>query len=695
MHKIFSLPELGLAVEVGKLARQADGAVWIKAGDNVVLATVVASKGDQKYMGFLPLTVEYRERFSAVGKIPGGYLKREGKLSDLEVLTSRLIDRPIRPLFPQEFFNDIQLLCTVYSCDGKFPVGILALIGASLALTISDIPFLGPIGAVQASRIDGKWKFNAQDEELRKADSDIVVAGTQQGICMVEGHCNNIAESDLIDLLDEAHTLIKKQITWQLDIQKELGTKKTAVSDKIDWVEWRKKIKNKLSADYLKPLFSASRKECYQAFEDLEKKLLESFAAEIEAEEVTETILQGLLDAILRDELPEEIIKRGSRLDGRKLDQVRTICSEVGILPCSHGSSVFQRGETQAVASVTLGTGQDAQKVDTLLGGMEERSFMLHYNFPPFATGEVKPIRGVGRREIGHGFLAQTSFLNVLPSQEAFPYTIRSVVDILESNGSSSMATVCSTCLALMDAGVPIKSPVSGVAMGALRDSSGNLHVLTDITGKEDAFGLMDFKVTGTEQGIMAFQLDIKDKVGLPREMMERALEQARKARIAILGEMSKTLTKPKSLSILAPRVISFKVPQDKIGAIIGPSGKVIKEIIAKTGTQIDISDDGTVKIYSKDSDAALRTESWIKVIAGDVAAGAVFDGIIRRIADFGLFVELVPGKEGLIHISSVSRQKQNDLHRICKVNDPIKVKVLSYDRDTDRIRLMSPDLEN
>lgn len=694
MHKIFSLPELGLTVEVGKLARQADGAVWIKSGDNVVLATVVASKEDQNYQGFLPLTVEYRERFAAVGKIPGGYLKREGKLSDFEVLTSRLIDRPIRPLFPQDFFNEIQLLCTVYSSDGKFPVGILSLIGASLALTISEIPFLGPIGAVQASKIDNKWMFNVDYKLLNQADSDIVIAGTQQGICMVEGHCNNISESELIDLLDEAHIQIKKQIEWQLEIQKELGVQKLSLSNKVNWDLWREKIKNKLGRDYLNPLFNSSKKECYAAFENLQKKLLENFSAEIEAEEVTEPVIFGLLELILRDELPEEIVRRGSRLDGRKLDQIRPILSEVGVLPCSHGSSIFQRGETQALASITLGTGQDAQKVDTLLGGCEERSFMLHYNFPPFATGEVKQIRGVGRREVGHGYLALSSFLNVLPSQEKFPYTIRSVVDVLESNGSSSMATVCSTCLALMDAGVPIKNSVSGVAMGALRDASGNLHVLTDITGKEDALGLMDFKVTGTETGIMAFQLDIKDKIGLPRTMMEKALEQARIARVAILGEMAKTLTTPKSLSSLAPRVVSFKVVQDKIGAIIGPSGKIIKEIIAKTGTQIDISDDGTVKIYSKDSEAATRAESWIKVIAGEVAAGAVFDGIIKRIADFGLFVELVPGKEGLIHISSISRQNQNNLNRLCKINDPIKVRVLSYDRETDRIRLVSPDLE-
>lgn len=694
MHKVFDLPELGLAVEVGKLARQADGAVWIKAGDNVVLVTVVASKNDKEYLGFFPLTVEYRERFAAAGKIPGGFVKREGKLSDNEVLTSRLIDRPIRPLFPQEYFSEVQLLCTVYSSDGKFPVNVLALIGASLSLTISEIPFLGPIGGVHACKVNGQWKFNASYDETSKADSDIMIAGTQAGICMVEGHCDNIPESELLDLLFSAHEQIKKQIQWQLDIQKELNVKKAPLSDKVDWAGWRNKIKSKLPSDYLKPLFSSSKKESYAAFEALEDAVLENFATEIEAKEVTESIILGILDSILKDELPQEIVKRGSRLDGRALDQVRNITSEVSLLPCSHGSSLFLRGETQALASITLGTGQDAQKTETLLGGLGERSFMLHYNFPPFATGEVKPIRGAGRREIGHGYLAESSFLNVLPKQEEFPYTIRSVVDILESNGSSSMATVCSTSLALMDAGVPLKSPISGVAMGALRDADGNLQVLTDITGKEDAFGLMDFKVTGTASGIMAFQLDIKDKVGLPRQMMEKALEQARIARIHILGEMAKTLTKSKPLSVLAPRVIAFKVPQDRIGAIIGPSGKIIKEIIAKTGTQIDISDDGTVKIYSKDSEAASRTESWIRIIAGDVKVGSKFTGIIKRVADFGVFVELVPGKEGLIHISTINRQKQNDLFKICRVNEPLNVIVSAYDSDTDRIRLVSPELE-
>lgn len=695
MHKIFTLPEMGLVAEVGKLARQADGAVWIKVGDNVVLATVVASKTPQAFKGFFPLTVEYRERLSAVGRIPGGYVKREGKLSDIEVLTSRIIDRPIRPLFPQTYFNEVQVLCTVYSSDGKFPVDVLSLIGASLALSISEIPFLGPVGAVQASKIKGQWKFNPGHEELSGADSDIIIAGTENGICMVEGHCNNVKESELIDLLLSAHEQIKSQIKWQKQIQAEVGKAKIQPKSKIDWEEWTKKVKASLSSNYLDALFAPTKQECYAAFEKLTEATLEKFNAEIEQDAELGSVVLYLLDNVLKEEMPEEIIRRKSRLDGRKFNQIRPLYSEISIIPCSHGSAVFQRGETQALANITLGTSQDAQKIETLHDGVQERLFMLHYNFPPFATGEVKPIRGAGRREIGHGYLAETSFLNVLPSQEEFPYTIRSVVDVLESNGSSSMATVCSTSLSLMDAGVPVKAPVAGVAMGAMRDSSGNIHVLTDITGKEDGYGLMDFKVTGTSEGIMAFQLDIKDKVGLSRHVLENALEEARVARLFLLQAMSKTISEPrKQLSDLAPRVVSFKVPVDRIGAIIGPAGKIIKEIILKTSTQIDISDDGTVKIYSKDSGAAAKAEGWVKMIAGDVEVGATFNGIIKRVADFGIFVELVPGKEGLVHISTIARSKQRDLYKICRVNEPLNVKITAYDRESDRIRLVAPELE-
>jgi polyribonucleotide nucleotidyltransferase len=695
MHKIFSFPEQGISIEIGKYAKQADGSVWIKAGNNIVLATAVASKQMREFPGFFPLTVEYRERTSAAGRIPGGYIKREGKLSDLEVLTSRLIDRPLRPLFPSNYFNEVQILATVYSSDGKFPTSILGLLGSSLALTLSPIPFLGPVGAVQVGRLEGKWIFNPTFEELSKSDTDITIAGTKAGICMVEGHCNNASEKELADLFFSAHEIIKKQVDWQLEIQKELGIQKAEIIDDIDWAHWKKRVTEVLPNDFLEQIFAATKVERSEGVDAIKQSIIEKFANEIKAEEVSESTIGYIFDSLIKEKLPDYIIKKQQRVDGRRFDEVRKISVEVGPLPCAHGSAVFQRGETQALASLTLGTGQDAQRVETLLGGEKERSFMLHYNFPPFATGEVKPIRGASRRDIGHGYLAESSFLNVLPPQSEFPYVIRSVVDILESNGSSSMATVCATALALMDAGVPIKSIVGGIAMGLMRDSEGNLHVLTDILGMEDGYGLMDFKVVGTEAGILAFQLDIKDKIGLPQELFIAALEQARKARLFIISEMKKVLAVPRpQIAETAPRVFMLKVPTDKIGMIIGPSGKNIREIVAKTGTQIDIEDDGTIKIYAKNKEAALEAENWIRTISGDIEIGSVYNGTIRRIADFGLIVELVAGKEGMVHISTIARTKQRDLDKLYKVGDKLVVKVMALDRETGRIRLVAPDLE-
>ncbi len=695
MVKTFSLPEQGLEVEIGKLAKQADGAAWIKAGNNIVLATAVSTKDAGEFPGFFPLTVEYRERTSAAGKIPGGYIKREGKLSDFEVLTSRLIDRPIRPLFPSTYFNEVQILATVYSSDGKFPTGILGVLGSSIALTISSIPFLGPVGAVQVGRAKGQWKYNLSFDELEESDADIVIAGTKAGICMVEGHCNNASEAELVDLFFVAHEKIKQQIDWQLEIAQALNVKKQDISTAIDWAHWKKRITEILPADFAEQIFAATKMERSEGLDNLKKRLLSNFEADIKAEKVSDSVLNYIIDSFIKEMLPDLLVKKKARVDGRSFDQIRKIEVEVAKLPCVHGSAVFQRGETQAIASLTLGTGQDAQKVESLIGGATERSFMLHYNFPPFATGEVKPIRGAGRREIGHGYLAESSFLNVLPTQDKFPYVIRSVVDILESNGSSSMATVCATTMALMDAGVPIKDVVGGIAMGLLRDSSGNFHILTDILGMEDAFGLMDFKVVGTETGIVAFQLDIKDKIGLPRELFVKALEQARIARLHIIGEMKKVLAAPRTqLSDLAPRVFTLKVPTDKIGLIIGPAGKNIREIIAKTDTQIDIEDDGTVKIYAKNNAAAAEAETWIKTLSGDIEIGSVYNGIIRRVAEFGLIVELVMGKEGMVHISTISRNKQRDFDKLYKLGDKLVVKVVAVDRETGRIKLIAPDLE-
>ena len=695
MQKIFRLPEQGLEVEVGKYARQADGSVWIKSGNTVILATAVAAKGSGKFLGFFPLTVEYRERPSAAGRIPGGYFKREGKLSENEVLTSRLIDRPIRPLFPSTYIQEVQLLSTVYSSDGKFPASVLAIIGSSLALTISPIPFLGPVGAVQVGKVQGKWKINPSYEDMIESGTDIMIAGTKAGICMVEGHCENILEKDLVDLFFLAHEEIKKQIIWQEHIQQELGIKKEEVKSDIDWAHWKKRIADVLPADFNEQFFAATKLERSEGLESLKKSIIQNFATDIKEEKVSESVLNFLLDYIVKDMLPDVLVKKQARVDGRKFTDVRPIYTEVSTLPCVHGSAMFQRGETQVIASLTLGTGQDAQKIETLMGGSVERTFMLHYNFLPFATGEVKPLRGAGRREIGHGYLAERSFTCILPSQEKFPYVVRSVADVLESNGSSSMATVCATTMAMMDAGIPIKDMVGGVAMGLVRDSSGKFHVLTDILGMEDAFGLMDFKVVGTETGIVAFQLDIKDKIGFTRDLFEQALEQARHARLFILGEMKKVMGAPRGqVSDLAPRVFSLKVATDKIGAIIGPAGKNIREIIAKTNTQIDIEDDGTVKIYAKNQDDAAQAESWIRTLSGDIKSGTEFQGIVRRIAEFGLIVELVAGKEGMVHISTIAREKQRDLEQNLRIGDKLVVVVTAVDRETGRIRLVAPSLE-
>ncbi len=695
MTKKFSLPEMGIEVEIGKFARQAHGAAWIKAGNNIVLSTAVSSqKSSKDFLGFLPLTVQYRELTSAVGRIPGGYMKREGRLSDLEVLTSRFIDRSIRPLFPAYFFDELQVLSTVYSADGDFPTDILALIGSSLALTISGAPFLGPVGAIKASLVNGEWKFNVSHDDDACSDATIVVVGTKNGICMVDGYCNDVTEEQLIDVLFLAHEQIKLQISWQEQIKKELGVVEKVSEENFDWGTWEDKIKSVIPESSLLSLFNSNKAERSIAFEDLQNKVLDSFSEDIDSENVSSAVISYISDLVIKKMLPD-IIKKQGRLDGRKLNEVRPITTEVKVLPCAHGSSMFQRGETQALASITLGTAQDAQKVDHLHAGTQERSFMLHYNFPPFATGEVRMMRGVGRREIGHGYLAEKSFTNVLPSQEDFPYTIRVISDVLESNGSSSMATVCSTTMALMDGGVPVKNMVSGIAMGMIRDSSGEPYVLTDIIGTEDALGLMDFKVTGTDKGIMAFQLDIKDKIGLSRELLSKALDQAKEARLFILNEMKKVLSSArKEISQRAPRVFAFPIAQDKIGAIIGPGGKNIKEIVAKTDTQVDIDDDGTVRIYAKDSEAAEAAKAWIKILSDDIEVGSTFDGTVVRIADFGLFVELVPGKDGLVHVSTIDRNKQRDLQKNYKVGTTLKVKVVAFDKVTGRVRLVAPELE-
>jgi polyribonucleotide nucleotidyltransferase len=688
MVKKFRLADFGYEVQLGKYARQADGAVWFQQGGTVVLATVVSAPSSE-FPGFLPLTVDYREQFAAAGKIPGGYYKREGKFTDKEILTGRLIDRAIRPLFPERYFNQLQVLVTVYSVDKEHTPQVISLIATSLAISISKIPFLGPVGAVEIARVNGEWIFNPTYSQTKESDVTIVVAGTAEGICMVEGCTNEISEEQFIDVLFRAHEKIKQIVAWQEEIVRDLTVVKESVDETEQWDIWTTKVKNYLTNDLVKTLFVADKVERNKVFAQLQDKFLEEHKQEAEEQGVNTTFLNYIYDAVLKDKITELVFVLGKRIDCRSFDQVRPISVEVGLLPFTHGSALFNRGRTQALVSITMGGGQDEQKVEDLMGNTIEKSFMLHYNFPPFSAGEVRPMRGPGRREVGHGYLAASALNHVLPTKEQFPYTIRVVADILESDGSTSMATVCGSTMALMNAGVPIAKMVSGVAMGLLGTPQGNFQALTDINGNEDAYGLMDFKVAGTANGITAIQMDIKYKGGLSRAVFQAALEQAKRGRLHILHEMQKVMSAPNpTLSELVPKIVTFKVPTDKIGAIIGTGGKIIRDIIEKTKTAIDIEGDGTVKIYGHPDAHIDMAVNWIKLLGGLVERGTIYKGKVKRIADFGIFVELVPGQDGLVHISTIPRAKQAHLAQEYPIDSDVVVEVMDYDPLTGRIRL-------
>jgi polyribonucleotide nucleotidyltransferase len=689
MVRTFRNEEFGFEVEIGKVARQADGAVLFKQGGTVILATATSAPS-KEFPGFLPLTIEYREQYSAAGKIPGGYFKREGKLSDREVLTSRLIDRAIRPLFPYNYFDQLQVLTTVYSVDKEHTPNTISLLAASLALSISKIPFMGPIGVIEVGRIDGGWIFNPSYPEQLKSDMRIVVAGTEEGIVMVEGSTNELLEKDFVDVMFQAHTKIKKLIAWQKEIQVALNFEQPVLEDVYGFDVWKGEVGQFLTQDRVERMYIEDKHERYAYLDEMKKEFVTQYKEKIEETKTPTSVIDYIFNDELQEKLSNLIFKQNKRVDGRNFEKVRPIEVEVGLLPFTHGSALFTRGNTQALASVTLGSGQDEQRIDTLMGDeSHDGSFMLHYNFPPFASGEVKPMRGTSRRETGHGYLARSAFDFLRPTAENFPYTIRVVVDILESDGSSSMATACATTMALMQAGVPIKKMVAGVAMGLLEKSAGSFATLTDISAFEDAFGLMDFKVIGTDTGIAAIQMDVKHKGGLPREVFEHALEQARVARLHILGEMRKVMAAPKTeLSPLVPKVITLTIVPDKIGAIIGSGGKTIREITDTTGTSIDIEPDGLVKIYGgpeANLDLAIR---WVKTLAGQIDKGAIFEGKVRRLVDFGIFVELVPGLDGLVHVSNIPRDLQRNYLQTIKLNDVVKVEVLDHDEATGRTSL-------
>ncbi len=667
-----------IKIETGKLAKQANSAVTVQCGGTVVLVTTVMSKEPKEHLDFMPLTVEYKEKTYAAGKIPGGFFKREGRPSEKEILTSRLIDRPIRPLFPKGFRNEIQVFSMVVSCDGENDPDMLALIGASVALSISDIPFAGPMGAVKIGRINDEFVINPTFEQVKESSMEIVLAGTRNGINMIESGANQVSEELMLEAMRFGYDKLSALITMQEEFIKKCGKKKTDVLLKQLPEELHDKVKDlvleKLSVAYK----ISSKEERLEQLSVISKELIEKLITEDEDSLYTESEVKSMLAKVEKEHVRKIILESKVRVDGRSFTDIRDICSEVAVLPCTHGSAVFTRGQTQSLGVVTLGTSADEQRIDALVGE-STKTFMLHYNFPSFSVGEARPIRGPGRREIGHGALAERALLPVMPSKEKFPYTIRLVSEILESNGSSSMASVCAGTLSLMDAGVPIEAPVSGIAMGLIKEGD-NVAVLTDILGLEDHLGDMDFKVTGSKAGVTAIQLDSKIE-GINIEILEKALAQAKVARLFILDKMTAVIDKPRAeLSEFAPRITIVMVPQEKIKDIIGPGGKIIKQIVADTGVKIDIEDDGTVAVASADSAASQKAIDIIQGLIAEAEVGKIYKGKITRLMNFGAFCEILPNKEGLIHVSELSNKFVKNVEDVVKVGDQVTVKVIEID---------------
>lgn len=689
MTKVFRYEQFDFEVHINKVAHQANGAVWLQQGGTVILATATSATS-KEFPGFFPLTVDYREQQAAAGKIPGGFFKREGKSSDREVLTSRLIDRALRPLFPKNYFDQVQVLATVYSVDREHTPNTLSLLASSLALALSDIPFLEPVGVIEVARVDGQWIMNPLQKDIVTSDVRLVIAGTKEGICMVEGSSKELLEGDFIDVMFKAHDEIKKLVAWQESIVKECGKSKQAIEDVYQWSHWENLVADFLTNEKVTKAYIEDKIQRQLYFDALRTEFALLHAAEIETLDLPGSVIDYIFDSVFKEQLTELAFIHKKRIDGRASDAIRAIQTEVGLLPFTHGSALFTRGRTQALVSVTLGTGQDEQRIESLMSENEEDgSFMLHYNFLPFSTGEVKQLRGPGRREVGHGHLAASSLLYMRPSKEEFPYTTRVVSDILESDGSSSMATACGATLALMDAGVPLKKMIAGIAMGLLKRKNGEFMVLSDISGVEDAFGLMDFKVVGSDTGITAIQMDIKYKGGLTREVFEKALEQARTGRMHIMGCMKQVLAAPRAtVSDLVPKVITFKINTEKIGAVIGGGGKVIREIIDQTGTAIDIESDGKVKIFGGVNTKIDMAVKWVKTLAGNIERGDKFTGKIKRFAEFGMFVELVPGLDGLVHISNIPKNIQKTYSKDFNIDDLVDVEVMEYDENNGRISL-------
>ncbi len=666
-----------LKIEIGHLAKQSDGSALVKYGETVVLITVVYNKSPlEEYIDFVPLTVDYRELYAAAGKIPGGFFKREGRPREKEILVSRLIDRSIRPLFPEGFNHEVQVIGLLLSSDQENEADVLGIIGASVALSVSEIPFAGPVGALRMGYINNELVINPTISQLEKSKLNLVIAGTQEGVVMLEGNAEELTCEEIRDAIEKGHKEISKIVDFIKNIQVKIGKRKITYF-KEEPEELIKEIEKRAAPEISEINRIKTKLERNNAMRELEKRVVEELS---KVYPDCEPVVKATLDRLAKKDMRRKILKEGIRIDGRTPDDLRPVSCAIGILPRTHGSALFTRGETQCLAVTTLGTKSDEQLIDDV-EREATKSFMLHYNFPPFSTNEVKPLKGPSRREIGHGALAERSLLAVIPKEEVFPYTIRVISNILESNGSSSMATVCGASLSLMDAGIPIKKPVAGVAMGLIKEGEKEV-ILTDIIGAEDHYGDMDFKIAGTRDGITGIQLDLKIP-SVSFDTLYLAMRKATEVRLQILDIMAKTISSPRTeISKYAPRIIVFPIPKEKIGEVIGPGGRVIRKIIDATNTTIEIDDkSGEVLISGPDYDSVEKAKNMIEGITQEVEIGKIYKGKITKVANFGIFVEILPGKEGLVHISQLKNiSKTERLQEKFKPGDTLLVKVMNID---------------
>lgn len=676
----FSLGEHELSIEVGKLAKQADGAVLMRYGDTAVLVSACSETKPKEGLNFFPLTCDYRENTYAAGKIPGGFFKREGRPTEKEILTSRMIDRPVRPLFPDHFRCETQIIASVLSADPEINPDIIAINGASAALYLSEIPFHDPIGAVRVGLIDSEFVLNPTYSQLEESQLNMIVVGTHEAIVMVEAGAQEVVEEKIVEALGFGHRVIQEIIGKIQELSQRLTIEKRTV----DSLVYESDVENLVREGASEKIADAMHTPGKLASEKKIKMCREELKEACSEDEAKLSQIGPVFEKIVEEIFRRELLEQQKRPDGRSFDEIRSITGEVSLLPRAHGSALFTRGETQALVTVTLGTGDDAQRVDGLTGD-SSKTFLLHYNFPPFSVGEVRFLRGPGRREIGHGALAERAISTVLPDDLDFPYTVRVVSDILESNGSSSMATVCGGVMALQDAGVPIRTPIAGIAMGLVKEGD-DYAILSDIAGFEDHYGDMDFKVAGSAQGITALQMDIKIG-GVTKDIMSEALQQAKQGRMHILGKMAETIAEPRAeVSSFAPRITTMQIPVDKIGSVIGPGGKMIRSIIEETGVKIDIEDSGTVRIASVDGEAAAKAIKIVEDLTASAEIGKTYLGTVKKVVDFGAFIEILPGTEGLLHISEIAHRRIENIRGEVRVGDKILVKVINV--EGNKIRL-------